>query len=251
MNPLRSDLTSPLLPSTPLGVDARSQLAGKSPIEIAREFESMLFAEMISAMRKTVPESGLLQSSANHMLDGVFDQQLARSLTGRAHLGIAEQIAAQIERRGGGHASVPGTPGAATPAPGVLPVAGRLTSGFGERRDPLGGGAEFHAGIDLAAPKGSEVHAVAAGTVSFSGKRGSSGNVVEVQHGDGLTTLYAHLDRPLVAAGDKVGAGQVVATVGSTGRATGPHLHFAVRRYGQAVDPASVLTPSLVLQRKS
>jgi murein DD-endopeptidase MepM/ murein hydrolase activator NlpD len=246
MTPLRTDLTSPLLPSTPLGLDERSRLAGKSPIEVAREFESLLLGEMIGAMRKTIPDSGLLESSgANHMLDGVFDQELARSLTGRARLGIAEQIAAQIERRAGGRPAAPVTPVVGSVPEHVLPVAGRVTSGFGERRDPVGGGAEFHAGIDLAAPKGSQVRAIAAGTVSFSGNRGNAGNVVELQHGGGLVTLYAHLDRPLVAAGQKVGAGQVVATVGSTGRTTGPHLHFAVRRYGQAVDPTPLLAPSL------
>jgi murein DD-endopeptidase MepM/ murein hydrolase activator NlpD len=125
-------------------------------------------------------------------------------------------------------------------AAAILPVAGRLTSGFGARPDPFTGEARFHGGVDLAAPRGTPVRAVAAGEVVFAGRRGRAGNVVEVRHPGGLTTTYAHLERAAVAAGQKVDAGEVLATVGASGRATGPHLHFAAAIDGQPIDPAEL-----------
>jgi murein DD-endopeptidase MepM/ murein hydrolase activator NlpD len=115
-----------------------------------------------------------------------------------------------------------------------------VTSGFGVRRDPITGTRAFHRGIDVAAPRGSAIHAVASGEVTFSGRRGRAGNVVEVRDGD-IVSTYAHVARALVHAGQKVAAGDVLATIGSTGRTTGPHVHFAVTRDGQAVDPAAIL----------
>jgi murein DD-endopeptidase MepM/ murein hydrolase activator NlpD len=122
-----------------------------------------------------------------------------------------------------------------------MPVAGRVTSEYGERRDPLTGEADFHAGLDLAAPRGTPVRAAASGTVEFSGRRGDAGNLVEIAHADGTRTRYAHLDSRKVAQGDTVHVGQVLGAVGSTGRSTGPHLHFAVERAGETIDPKPLL----------
>jgi murein DD-endopeptidase MepM/ murein hydrolase activator NlpD len=264
--------------------DERRRLAGKPPLEVAREFEAILVTQMLSEMRKTVPDGGLGGGSRAHrVLDGAFDHEVARSLRARADLGIARQILTQIERRHGARPSaahgaagttpIPGPPGAphavgavpavagatrpaaaaphasgailargVVPAPLAVPVRGRITSQFGARRDPITGAPEFHAGIDLAAPRGSAVRSVAAGEVVFSGSRRGAGNVVEVRHADDLVTSYAHVDRRLVRAGQRVAAGDVLATVGASGRATGPHLHFAVHRGGQLIDPAPILT---------
>ncbi|MFW5834861.1 MAG: M23 family metallopeptidase [Pseudomonadota bacterium] len=113
----------------------------------------------------------------------------------------------------------------------------RLTSGFGPRRDPFRGTRAFHRGIDLAAPRGTPIHATAEGTVIRVGRHGAYGNLVEVDHGNGVRTLYAHLHSYLVKHGDLVRAGQKVGTMGRTGRATGVHLHYEVIVDDRPVDP--------------
>jgi murein DD-endopeptidase MepM/ murein hydrolase activator NlpD len=123
----------------------------------------------------------------------------------------------------------------------AVPVDGLLTSDFGIRRDPFTGDEDFHGGVDLAAPRGTPIRVAADGEVVFSGRRGASGNVIVVQHADGVTTSYAHAERALAVAGQEVVAGDVIATVGSSGRSTGPHLHFAARRNGQLIDPRELL----------
>lgn len=114
-----------------------------------------------------------------------------------------------------------------------------LSSGFGMRQHPLLGGFRFHAGVDLAARQGDEVFATAAGRVVQSGWSGGYGLVVTIDHGGGLETRYAHLSRLGVAAGEAVEAGELIGLVGSTGRSTGPHLHYELRRFGQPIDPSA------------
>ena len=113
-----------------------------------------------------------------------------------------------------------------------------VTSRFGNRTDPFLGRLALHAGIDFRMPVGSEVRASGSGTVLTAGRSGGYGNLVEIDHGDGLTTRYAHLSRILVQNGDTVESGDIVGLSGSTGRSTGPHLHYEVRRDGRASDPA-------------
>jgi murein DD-endopeptidase MepM/ murein hydrolase activator NlpD len=135
-----------------------------------------------------------------------------------------------------------------TPAPmqarhGLLwPVAGLLTSPFGERDHVMGGGGtQFHAGIDLSVPTGTPVRAAQEGIVVFAGSNGAYGKAVKLDHARGLSTLYAHNSRVLVQAGQTVEAGQVICLSGSTGRSTGPHLHFEVHNDGWPVDPLPYL----------
>ncbi|MEO1091569.1 MAG: M23 family metallopeptidase [Pseudomonadota bacterium] len=104
----------------------------------------------------------------------------------------------------------------------------RLTSGFGPRRDPLRGVRAFHRGIDLAAPKGTPIHATADGTVIKVGRRGAYGNRIELDHGNGVRTLYAHLHQYHVRRGEQVEVGEVIGLMGRTGRTTGNHLHYEV-----------------------
>lgn len=119
-----------------------------------------------------------------------------------------------------------------------MPVASRaVTSGFGMRRHPLLGGLRAHAGVDLAAPAGAPVVATADGMVSTAAWSGGYGLLVAVEHGGGHQTRYAHLSRLNVAAGQRVRRGDVIGFVGSTGRSTGPHLHYETRMNGQAVNP--------------
>jgi murein DD-endopeptidase MepM/ murein hydrolase activator NlpD len=114
---------------------------------------------------------------------------------------------------------------------------GWISSFFGSRTDPFTGGRDYHHGMDFAGKLGSDVVAVASGVVTFSGRRHGYGNLVEVNHGNGLVTRYGHNSENLVVAGDTVKKGQVLALMGSSGRSTGPHVHFEVLRNGRAVNP--------------
>jgi murein DD-endopeptidase MepM/ murein hydrolase activator NlpD len=116
---------------------------------------------------------------------------------------------------------------------------GYISSSFGERMDPFTGEEGIHKGVDFAAPAGSDVLAVAAGVVTWAGPREGYGNLVELAHGRGYSTRYAHNSAILVKVGDEVQRGQALARVGSTGRSTGPHVHFEVLRGGSQVDPMS------------
>lgn len=119
------------------------------------------------------------------------------------------------------------------------PVQGAISSDYGYRY--IFGGINFHRGVDIPAPLGTSVHAAAGGTVVFAGQRGSYGNLVILDHGNGFQTYYGHNSRLLVQEGDVVAQGQVIAAVGSTGRSTGPHCHFEVHFNGQLVDPLMYL----------
>lgn len=125
--------------------------------------------------------------------------------------------------------------------PHASPGGRYLTSGFGARYDPFGRGRRFHSGIDLAARVGDPVMAMAAGRITFSGWQGGYGYIVEVDHGNGYRTKYAHNSKLLVRVGQLVEVGQVVAKAGSTGRSTGAHLHVEVWKAGRAVDPRPFL----------
>ncbi len=125
--------------------------------------------------------------------------------------------------------------------PNSAPVAGPVGSGFGFRLDPFNGRAALHAGLDVPADVGTAVAAAAGGVVQLSETHPAYGNLVEIDHGNGLATRYAHNSKVLVNLGDVVKRGQVIAEVGSTGRSTGPHLHFEVLVDGVPQDPAKFL----------
>jgi murein DD-endopeptidase MepM/ murein hydrolase activator NlpD len=122
--------------------------------------------------------------------------------------------------------------------PSGMPVKnGFITSRYGERIDPFTGHESFHPGLDIGVPAGSAVHAVAAGVVTYAGVREGYGKVVEIDHGDGYMTRYAHNSRLLAHVGEHVHAGEVISDAGSTGRSTGPHVHFEVWHDGKLVNP--------------
>ena len=126
--------------------------------------------------------------------------------------------------------------------PQVMPADMRgISSGFGYRSDPITGAGAYHPGLDFRGPVGSPIHAAAQGTVSFVGQRSGYGNVVEIAHGNGLLTRYAHMSAFRARAGQRVKAGDVIGLIGSTGRSTGPHLHFEVRINDRAVNPRPFL----------
>jgi murein DD-endopeptidase MepM/ murein hydrolase activator NlpD len=128
------------------------------------------------------------------------------------------------------------------PAPGK-----QITSLFGNRVDPFFGKLAMHAGIDFREKQGTDVIATGAGIVIHAGPAGGYGYMVEIDHGNGISTRYGHLSRILVKTGDKVEEGAVLALSGSTGRSTGPHLHYEVRRNGQAIDPLRFLNAGMKL----
>jgi murein DD-endopeptidase MepM/ murein hydrolase activator NlpD len=124
-----------------------------------------------------------------------------------------------------------------------FPFPGRITSGFGHRENPFGGtDVETHKGLDIKGPYGAPVKAMAKGVVEFAGTRGGFGNCIILKHGNGFETLYGHLSKILVQADQKIDIGEQIGNIGSTGRSTGPHLHYEVHRNGQQINPQSFLT---------
>lgn len=121
--------------------------------------------------------------------------------------------------------------------PQVWPVDGVLTSGFGWRRSPINRRRKFHAGLDISAPRGTPIHAVAPGQVVLADWNSGYGRMVAIDHGWGVVSRYAHNNTLLVSEGEYVEAGDVIATLGSTGASTGPHCHFELLIDGRAVDP--------------
>jgi murein DD-endopeptidase MepM/ murein hydrolase activator NlpD len=127
-----------------------------------------------------------------------------------------------------------------------------ISSGFGFRSDPFTGGAAFHAGLDFKGPIGAPIYAAARGTVSFAGVRHGYGNCIEITHGNGLLTRYAHMSAFRARVGDPVGPGSIIGLIGNSGRSTGPHLHFEVRINDRPLNPRPFLeSASHVLEQAS
>ncbi len=154
---------------------------------------------------------------------------------------------ASVTSGGGGDvtsaACAPAPSGAAAATGWIKPAVGPVTSGFGYRIHPITGVRKFHAGIDIGAPCRAPIYAAAAGVVISAGPASGYGNLIAVDHGGGIVTRYGHMynDGLLVRVGDRVGAGQQIARIGSFGLSTGCHLHFEVMQDGAFVDPSSVL----------
>ena len=128
-----------------------------------------------------------------------------------------------------------------TTVPSLWPVRGQITAGFGQRMDPFSGEGAFHAGVDISVPFGTKVIATADGIVLEAGPEAGYGNEILIDHGDGLSTKYAHLSRIFVAVGQELKRGQVIGSVGITGKTTGPHLHYEVHIHDTPVNPTKYL----------
>lgn len=232
---------------------------------MSREFEAMLMSEILKNLSDTV--SGEDEKDAfGGALSGVLWLEMTRALTSERGLGLADAIYRQLARdeANGIDASLPdaispaglsstgastlASPGGPPPAPSAtpndpaFPVLGQVSSRFGMRADPYEQTDRFHGGLDVAASEGSPVHVTEAGKVIFAGERGDYGNVVVVEHPRGVRTLYAHLSQIDVEAGAELRRGERLGAVGSTGRATGPHLHFEVSEEGTKIDPEAWLS---------
>ncbi|MGE5583592.1 MAG: M23 family metallopeptidase, partial [Bacillota bacterium] len=123
----------------------------------------------------------------------------------------------------------------------IWPVNGRITQMFGWRRHPILRKREFHTGLDISVPLGTEIAAADSGVVIFSGFNGGYGKMITIDHGSSFSTLYAHTSLILVDKGQTVTKGQIIAKAGSTGLSTGPHLHFEIRKNGAPVNPLNYL----------
>ena len=215
--------------------------------QAAEAFEAYLISFLSKEMRKAVPD-GPLSTGAVGMFSDFFDQEIGKRVAAGRGIGMREELQTALDRRVAkdlGGAPNP-EPVRHPPVRNPLETAhthedhhARVSSGFGERRDPFNGSIRKHDGIDLALGAGTPVRAERDGVVRFAGDRGGYGNVVIIDHGNGLETRYAHCATLTVRAGDTVPEGAVVGTVGSTGRSTGPHLHFEVRENGIATNPAN------------
>lgn len=202
--------------------------------KLAQEFASFLYLEVLKAMRATLSQDGFVESESlsRDMYTSMMDGEIARAVAKRDATGFSKTVEKALEK------APPPAHSAGTPQ---APATGIVSSAFGARTDPIAGTRAFHQGVDIAAPSGTEIKAAAAGKVISSGWVAGYGNMVEVDHGGGLVTRYAHNSQNLVFPGDDIQAGQPIALVGSTGRATGAHVHFEVRKWGKPVNPESLL----------
>lgn len=195
--------------------------------EVSKELESLFLYELLKAMRRT---AGSQDSFQKDTYTSLFDLELSRVLAERG-TGLKEVIERQLLNQSSFKKS----------SGPVLPSEGIISSEFGPRLHPLRGRWSFHRGIDIAAPHGSPVRAIRDGRVTFSGYTEGYGNLVVIDHGDGLITRYGHNSKNLVKEGDSVSRGDIIAEVGSTGLSTGAHLHFEVWMDGKPIDPEGYL----------
>lgn len=194
------------------------------PKEIATQVQAMFMEVLLKSMEDGVnAEGGLYGDSAtSDIYRGMLRQEMAIAMSTDLGGPLVQEIEQAIRDRS------PAVAPAAPPMQQTLPVEGRVSSPTGWRRDPITGEVRYHRGTDIAAPKGTPIQSVSGGTVVESGVKGGYGNAVVVESDDGRKMLYAHNLVNHVAVGDRVRPGEVIAQVGSTGRSTGPHVHFEV-----------------------
>lgn len=220
----------------------------------------MLMTQMLREMRRSMlDEDEEPKGLGGQTLTDTMDVELGKALSKSGGLGLADVLLRAWQKQFGDSASegalpnvvaaaaaaaagADDTPGAlgATPVllnPSEITDMAPISSAFGWRQDPLNGTAKFHKGLDIAVAYGADVKAAAPGRVSFSGVQNGYGNTVVIDHANGRQTRYAHLSEQSVRVGDVVTEGQVVGKSGSSGRATGPHLHFELLVNGEPVNP--------------
>ncbi len=186
------------------------------------------------------------ETAASAQITGAVDA--AKAGEGSGDREFSELFASWKSMDATGIVSATPSPAARVSVPSQMPVEGyTLTSDYGMRNHPVLGGRRNHKGVDLAAPSGTPVYATADGLVSKAERFSSYGNYIQIEHGGELQTRYAHLSGYAVANGDMVRKGQLIGYVGSTGRSTGPHLHYEVRVAGDAVDPRPYMLAEAVV----
>lgn len=236
--------------------------------QAAQDFEALFLNLLVREMRPK-SEGGLFGDGlGSEIYEDLFDTELSKVMSKTGQLGLAEMIEKQVSMLLGledpqdgvisgttfgrslpkqiGRAAVKTYRTVEKSVKEALeklirPVVGPVSSSFGLRTDPIDGAQREHKGVDIAVAKGTPVKAAADGKVVFSSSAPGYGNMVIVEHADGFESRYAHNDNNFVSKGEEVKAGQVVASVGESGRSTGPHLHFEVRKDGDPIDPLTLL----------
>lgn len=222
---------------------------------LAEQFESTMVSQMLKGLQTSMfdnEEDGDASSGVGPLSDALFNE-LSLAITRAGGMGIANAMigpltaqttAAAQDFGATAAAGVPASSGVFPVEPslqpltsGPIPLPGRVSSAYGMRKDPISGDVRLHKGTDIPMPYGADVRTAGAGTVVSVGEVKGYGLQVVVDHGDGVTTRYAHLSSAAVRPGDTVARGQVIAAVGNSGRSTGPHLHFEVLTQGRAIDP--------------
>jgi len=263
-------LAETLRESTPGGKAAQKAIDKKALKEACAQFEALIVHQLLKGMRKTVDETSLFHGGQGEKIfQDMHDQALADEIGQTGSLGLAELLYQQIldldpSVQSPGQtvrtglaveaylSQAPREGSAESDALLIRPVeVGYVSSSFGMREHPILGGQRMHYGIDLAAPEGTSIKAAADGEVVFAGQKSGYGYVVEVDHGNGLVTVYGHNQENKVKVGQRVEKGQVVALVGQSGLSTGPHLHFEVRREGQPINPTALLQPEGVKEAQA
>ena len=199
----------------------------KDPKAVAAKVQGMFMEVMLKAMEDSVDaEDGLFGGSASSdIYRGMLREQLASAMSTQMNSPLETQLKKAFDKAAS-KTEESETEKDQSPA---LPVPGVISSPQGWRRDPINGQTRYHAGTDIAAPAGTPIRAVEGGRVIESGANGGYGNMVLIQTEDGRKMLYAHNNQNFVRPGDWVSRGDTIAEVGSTGRATGPHVHFEVK----------------------
>ena len=218
-------------------LDERDQKLRKA----CTEFESVFTYEMLKSMRNSIEKCDLFHGGqAENIYESMLDQELSKNMAGKGKNSIGELLYQQLKHMDQitGSAGIPGSSDSSLP---IWPLKAEISSSFGWRKDPFTGKKKFHEGIDIAAKEGTDVKAAMAGRVRITDDQKGYGKIVVLDHGHGFTSLYAHNKDILVKTGDWVAKGSTIAKVGSTGRSTGPHLHFEVRKDGERLDPEKFL----------
>jgi murein DD-endopeptidase MepM/ murein hydrolase activator NlpD len=205
---------------------------------VTQQFEALFLSYLMKVMRSTVEVTDSDTSSlGKDIYTEMFDSEMASNISRTQMLGIGELLYRQLENLEKPQTKEKTTPQIEDDSEKSIPV----TSPYGIRKNPFDGLLQFHKGVDLAAPEGTPFRSVEAGAVVYAGLLGDYGNTVIVEHPSGDRTLYAHASSIRVRQGENVDTEQLIGTVGSSGRTTGPHLHFEVRRNGTSVDPNAFL----------
>ncbi len=200
-----------------------------------KQEQGVLLAGAQEVRQEAQEELDELEEAAAEMTDRV--RQLSSVLHRRREIERAMMMAARQRQKSGDHTPLPKSELPEWHGSFRTPVNGRLMSGFGYRFHPILHRRKMHTGVDIAAPSGTSIHAAGSGVVILSAYYRGYGNAVIIDHGNNVTTLYGHCSALLVSEGQSVKVGQVIARVGATGMATGPHLHWEVRRNGTPVSP--------------
>lgn len=246
-NPISQDIRADVAANSELIKQAKSEASQQMTALTVRMAELQARLVRIDALGERLVDiaklhNGEFDFSAAPPVGGPEESHIEETFSQPSFLGALDQLAADVEQREE-QLEILESLLANRKLQKEVYLAGRpitwgwMSSRFGRRTDPFSGKLAWHAGVDFAGKEGSDIISVGSGVVTWAGERYGYGLMVEVNHGSGYSTRYAHAKELKVKVGDIVHKGQTVALMGSTGRSTGPHVHFEVRRHGKAVDP--------------